>query len=72
MTDNFLNISTLSKSYTDNNEKINVLSDLNLTLADNSIVSLLGPSGSGKSTLANALIQGSRNILKYAGKFQAK
>jgi len=45
MTDNFLNISTLSKSYTDNNEKINVLSDLNLTLKDNLIVSLLGPSG---------------------------
>jgi len=55
MTDNFLNISTLSKSYTDNNEKINVLSDLNLTLADNLIVSLLGPSGSGKSTLLHLL-----------------
>ena len=55
MTDNFLNISALSKSYTDNNEKINVLSDLNLTLTDNSIVSLLGPSGSGKSTLLHLL-----------------
>ena len=55
MTDNFLDISTLSKSYTDNNEKINVLSDLNLTLADNSIASLLGPSGSGKSTLLHLL-----------------
>ena len=55
MTDNFLNISTLSKTYTDNNEKINVLSNLNLTLADNSIVSLLGPSGSGKSTLLHLL-----------------
>ena len=55
MTDNFLNISALSKSYTDNNEKINVLSDLNLTLEDNSIVSLLGPSGSGKSTLLHLL-----------------
>ena len=55
MTDNFLNISALSKSYTDNNEKINVLSDLNLTLADNSIVSLVGPSGSGKSTLLHLL-----------------
>ena len=43
MTDNFLNISALSKSYTDNNEKINVLSDLNLTLADNSIVISIGP-----------------------------
>ena len=55
MTDNFLDISTLSKSYTDNNEKINVLSDLNLTLKDNLIVSLLGPSGSGKSTLLHLL-----------------
>ena len=55
MTDNFLNISALNKSYTDSNEKINVLSDLNLTLADNSIVSLLGPSGSGKSTLLHLL-----------------
>ena len=55
MTDNFLNISALSKSFTDNNEKINVLSDLNLTLKDNSIVSLLGPSGSGKSTLLHLL-----------------
>ena len=55
MTDNFLNIYALSKSYTDNNEKINVLSDLNLTLADNLIVSLLGPSGSGKSTLLHLL-----------------
>ena len=55
MTDNFLNIFALSKSYTDNNEKINVLSDLNLTLADNSIASLLGPSGSGKSTLLHLL-----------------
>ena len=55
MTDNFLNIFGLSKSYTDNNEKINVLSDLNLTLADNSIASLLGPSGSGKSTLLHLL-----------------
>ena len=55
MTDNFLNISALNKSYTDSNEKINVLSDLNLTLADNLIVSLLGPSGSGKSTLLHLL-----------------
>jgi len=55
MTDNFLNISALNKSYIDNNEKINVLSNLNLTLKDNTIVSLLGPSGSGKSTLLHLL-----------------
>ena len=44
MTSNFLNIAGLNKSYTDNNnEKISVLTDLNLSLTDNKIVSLLGP-----------------------------
>ena len=33
---------------------------------------LYGQNGSGKSTLANALVEGSTNILKDAGKFQAK
>jgi len=55
MTDNFLQISDLSKSYTDNNENINVFSNLSLTLSDDKIVSLLGPSGSGKSTLLHLL-----------------
>ena len=55
MTNDFLKISDLSKFYSDNNEKINVLSGLNLTLGDDKIVSLLGPSGSGKSTLLHLL-----------------
>jgi|TARA_B110000285_G_scaffold174574_1_gene195772 ABC-type lipoprotein export system ATPase subunit len=55
MINNFLNISNLNKSYIDNEEEIKVLSNFNLTLPDNKIVSLLGPSGSGKSTLLHLL-----------------
>jgi len=55
MINNFLNISNLNKSYIDNGEEIKVLSNFNLTLPDNKIVSLLGPSGSGKSTLLHLL-----------------
>ncbi len=55
MIKNFLEISNLSKSYFDNGEEIRILCNMNLTLADNQIVSLLGPSGSGKSTLLHLL-----------------
>ena len=55
MTDDFLKISNLCKSYFDNVEEIKVLQNLNLVLSDNKIVSLLGPSGSGKSTLLHLL-----------------
>ena len=55
MTKNFLEISNLSKSYFDNGEEIRILRNMNLTLADNQIVSQLGPSGSGKSTLLHLL-----------------
>ena len=55
MTNDFLKISNLSKSYFDNGEEIKVLQNLNLVLSDNKIVSLLGPSGSGKSTLLHLL-----------------
>ena len=55
MIKNFLEISNLSKSYFDNGEEIRILHNMNLTLADNQIVSLLGPSGSGKSTLLHLL-----------------
>jgi ABC-type lipoprotein export system ATPase subunit len=55
MIKNFLEISNLSKSYFDNEEEIRILRNMNLTLADNQIVSLLGPSGSGKSTLLHLL-----------------
>ena len=55
MTKNFLEIYNLNKSYFDNGEEIRILRNMNLTLADNQIVSLLGPSGSGKSTLLHLL-----------------
>ena len=55
MIKNFLEISNLSKSYFDNGEEIRILRNMNLTLADNQIVSQLGPSGSGKSTLLHLL-----------------
>ena len=55
MIKNFLEISNLSKSYFDNGEEIRILRNMNLTLADNQIVSLLGPSGSGKSNLLHLL-----------------
>ena len=55
MTNDFLKISNLCKSYFDNGEEIKVLQNLNLVLSDNKIVSLLGPSGSGKSTLLHLL-----------------
>ena len=42
MIKNFLEISNLSKSYFDNGEEIRILRNMNLTLADNQIVSLLG------------------------------
>jgi lipoprotein-releasing system ATP-binding protein len=52
---NFLEIKSLSKSFLDHEEKINVLSNINLDLKSNSLIALTGPSGSGKSTLIHLL-----------------
>jgi ABC-type lipoprotein export system ATPase subunit len=51
----FLEIKSLSKSYLDHEEKINVLNNINLDLKSNSLIALTGPSGSGKSTLIHLL-----------------
>ena len=51
----FLEIKSLSKSFLDHEEKINVLSKINLDLKSNSFIALTGPSGSGKSTLIHLL-----------------
>lgn len=48
---NKLEILNLSKSYTLNEKEYNVLNNVNLTIKDNELVSLVGPSGAGKSTL---------------------
>ena len=52
---NFLKIKSLSKSFLDHEEKINVLNDINLYLKSNFLIALTGPSGSGKSTLIHLL-----------------
>jgi ABC-type lipoprotein export system ATPase subunit len=55
MSKNFLELRNISKKYVDANKNILVLKGINLSLAKNNIVSLIGPSGSGKSTLLHIL-----------------
>ena len=50
-----ISIRNLSKSYQTPGETLQVLSDLNLTLAAGETASIIGPSGCGKSTLLNLL-----------------
>jgi len=45
----------LSKSYIDGAAKIDVLHDVDLSIAKGDRVSIIGPSGSGKSTLLHLL-----------------
>jgi lipoprotein-releasing system ATP-binding protein len=75
---NFLEIKSLSKSFLDHEEKINVLNDINLDIKSNSLIALTGPSGSGKSTLIHLLslldtpdsgslfLDGSEDLLKMS------
>jgi len=51
MTENTLNISHLNKSFNVNNEKIDILSDINLEIKQGEFISIVGHSGCGKSTL---------------------
>ena len=50
-----ISVQNLSKSYQTPGETLQVLSDLNLTLAAGETASIIGPSGCGKSTLLNLL-----------------
>jgi putative ABC transport system ATP-binding protein len=52
-----INLTGVSKSYTQGDEKIAVLHDVNLTIRDGENVAIIGASGSGKSTLL-ALMSG--------------
>ena len=45
----------ISKNYYLGEEKVTVLKDINMYVAPNEFVSILGPSGSGKSTLMNII-----------------
>ena len=48
-----IRLSGVSKTFANGKQTIQVLQDVNLTLARDEIVGLIGASGSGKSTLLN-------------------
>ena len=45
----------ISKSFFNNTGKLDVFSDLSLTIEKKDLITIMGPSGSGKSTLLNIL-----------------
>lgn len=50
-----LNVVDLCKSYNDNDNKINILNNVNLSLLRSEVLSIIGSSGSGKSTLLHII-----------------
>ena len=50
-----LNINNLTANYKSNNQIINALGPINMTIAEGDIYAIIGPSGCGKSTLLNVL-----------------
>lgn len=50
-----LNINNLTVNYKSNNQIINALGPINMTIAEGDIYAIIGPSGCGKSTLLNVL-----------------
>lgn len=55
MSQEVINIQSLSKIYVMGAQKLKALNNLSLTINKNEYVALMGPSGSGKSTLMNIL-----------------
>ena len=50
-----LNAKNISKTYKKDNNRILILSNINLQISKGQIIALMGPSGSGKTTLLNIL-----------------
>ena len=46
-----LELNNLSKTYTENNQKVEAIKNLNLTVSEHEFIALVGPSGCGKTTL---------------------
>jgi putative ABC transport system ATP-binding protein len=55
VTDAFIQLRNLSKSYQKGKTQVQVFSDLNLDIDRSDFVAIMGPSGSGKTTLLNVL-----------------
>jgi NitT/TauT family transport system ATP-binding protein len=65
-----IRIEALDKTYVSKGGRITALAEVNLTIRQNELVTLVGPSGCGKSTLLKligALIRPSRGVLLYDG-----
>jgi putative ABC transport system ATP-binding protein len=55
MTETFIQLKHVDKSYRRGREQVTIFEDLTLSLAKGEFVSVMGPSGSGKTTLLNML-----------------
>jgi NitT/TauT family transport system ATP-binding protein len=70
MGDILIKIENLSMQYDHNGSKLDVLQDINLSILDGEILSVLGPSGCGKSTLLKligGLIRPSKGAISVRG-----
>lgn len=61
--DKVITLKSVDKSYKVYDENLEVLKDINLTIQQNKLTSIIGPSGSGKSTLLQ-LIGGLESVTK--------
>jgi putative ABC transport system ATP-binding protein len=68
--DSLIQVENVAKEYQRGSERIAVLRDVNLQIADGDFVALIGPSGSGKTTLLNliaGLDQPTQGRILFAG-----